>query len=53
MYLIAERLKRKSAVVLDHFEMPRVAMYVPFMYLVLRLILYFRGRKLDYGDIDR
>jgi multidrug efflux pump len=53
MYLIAERLKRKSAVVLDHFEMPRVAMYVPFMYMVLRLILYFRGRKLDYGDIDR
>jgi multidrug efflux pump subunit AcrB len=53
MYLITERLKRKSIVVLEHFELPKVAMYIPFLILILRLILSIRGKKLDYGDLDR
>jgi multidrug efflux pump subunit AcrB len=52
MYLIAERLKRKAVVILDHFEMPKVAMYVPFFILTLQIILKISGRKLDYGNLD-
>ncbi|WP_317899845.1 efflux RND transporter permease subunit [Aurantibacillus circumpalustris] len=52
MYLIAERLKRKSVIILKHFDLPTAAMYIPFLILVLRLILYIRGRKLDYGNLD-
>jgi multidrug efflux pump len=52
MYLIAERLKRKSIVILNHFDMPRAAMYVPFLVLILQGILKIRGRKLDYGNLD-
>ncbi len=53
MYLISERLKRKSAVILDYFEMPKIAMYIPFFILVLRFILWLRKKKLDYGNLDR
>lgn len=52
MYLITERLKRKSAIILNHFELPKVAMYVPFLILILRAILAIRGKKLDYGNLD-
>jgi len=53
MYLITERLKRKSIVILDHFELPRVSMYVPFFILILRAILALQRKKLDYGNLDR
>jgi multidrug efflux pump subunit AcrB len=53
MYLITERLKRKSIIILEHFELPKVAMYVPFFILALRLILIIKGTKLDYGNLDR
>lgn len=53
MYLISERLKRKSEVILDHFELPRIIMYVPFFVAVCNLILRFQGKKLDFGDLDR
>lgn len=52
MYLIAERLKRKSIIILNHFELPVILMYVPFFILILRFILWIRGRKLDYGNLD-
>jgi multidrug efflux pump len=52
MYLIAERLKRKSVIILKDFDLPTVAMYIPFMILILRLILFIRGKKLDYGNLD-
>jgi multidrug efflux pump subunit AcrB len=52
MYLITERLKRKSVIILNHFDLPRVAMYLPFLILILRLILAIRGKKLDYGNLD-
>jgi hypothetical protein len=52
MYLIAERLKRKSLIILQHFELPRAAMYVPFLILILQGILMLKGRKLDYGNLD-
>lgn len=52
MYLITERLKRKSVIVLKHFDLPTVAMYIPFLILILRFILWIRGRKLDFGNLD-
>jgi multidrug efflux pump len=52
MYLIAERLKRKSVIILKHFDLPTAAMYVPFLILILQGILLIRGRKLDYGNLD-
>jgi len=52
MYLIAERLKRKSVIILNHFDLPRIMMYVPFFILILRAILGIRGKKLDYGNLD-
>jgi len=53
MYLIAERLKRKSVIILEHFDLPMVAMYIPFFILLLRLILVLKKTKLEYGDLDR
>ncbi|MBS1636562.1 MAG: efflux RND transporter permease subunit [Bacteroidetes bacterium] len=52
MYLITERLKRKSIIILNHFDLPKAAMYVPFLILVLRAILALQRKKLDYGDLD-
>ncbi|MES2763195.1 MAG: efflux RND transporter permease subunit [Bacteroidota bacterium] len=53
MYLIAERLKRKAEVILAHFDLPKVIMYVPFFVAVCQLILWIQRKKLDYGDLDR
>ncbi|MDI1355302.1 MAG: efflux RND transporter permease subunit [bacterium] len=53
MYLIAERLKRKSEILLKHFELPTVAMYVPFFVMILQFILFLKKKKLDYGNLDR
>ncbi|MCU0359261.1 MAG: efflux RND transporter permease subunit [Bacteroidia bacterium] len=53
MYLIAERLKRKSDIILEHFDLPKVLMYIPFLILILRLLLAIKKTKLDYGDLDR
>ncbi len=52
MYLIAERLKRKSEIILIHFGLPNVLMYVPFLILIMRLVLYIKGTKLEYGNLD-
>lgn len=52
MYLIAERLKRKSVIILKHFELPIILMYIPFFILIMRLVLRLQGKKLDYGDLD-
>jgi len=52
MYLIAERLKRKAVVILAHFDLPKIVMYIPFFVLVCSLILAIQRKKLDYGDID-
>lgn len=53
MYLIAERLKRKAEVILEHFDLPKVIMYVPFFVAVCQLILWIQRKKLDYGNLDR
>ena len=53
MYLIAERLKRKAEVILEHYDLPKVIMYVPFFVAVCQLILWIQRKKLDYGDLDR
>lgn len=53
MYLIAERLKRKSELILRHFDLPQPLMYIPFFILLLQGLLSLQGKKLDYGDLDR
>lgn len=52
MYLISERLKRKSIIILETMNLPRVTMYIPFFVLLLRLILKIQGKKIDYGNLD-
>ncbi len=52
MYLIAERLKRKSIIILNHLKLPTVIMYIPFFILITRFVFYLKGTKLDYGDLD-
>ena len=53
MYLIAERLKRKAEVILAHFDLPKITMYIPFFVLVCTAILAIQRKKLDYGNLDR
>jgi multidrug efflux pump len=53
MYLIAERLKHKSVVIVKHFNVSQAFMYIPFYILIARLVLYIQGKKLDYGDLNR
>ncbi|MCE9539212.1 MAG: efflux RND transporter permease subunit, partial [Bacteroidetes bacterium] len=52
MYLISERLKRKSVIILEHFGMPKALMYIPLLILVCRLVLFVQGKKLEYGNLD-
>lgn len=52
LYLMSERSKKKSEIILKHFEMSTAMMYVPFLVLVLRVILKFKGTKLEYGDLN-
>jgi multidrug efflux pump len=52
MYLISERLKRKSEIILKHFGMSHALMYVPFFILALRLTLRLQRKKLEFGDLD-
>jgi multidrug efflux pump len=52
MYLLSERLKRKSILVLEHFDMPKICMYIPFFVLICRIIAYFRKEKIDLSNIE-
>lgn len=52
MYLIAERLKRKAEIILAHYDLPKVLMYVPFFIAACRFILWITRKKLDYGNLD-
>ncbi|MGZ4038189.1 MAG: efflux RND transporter permease subunit, partial [Bacteroidia bacterium] len=52
MYLITERLKRKSVIILNHFDLPIASMYIPFFILILRGVLAIQRKKLDYGNLD-
>jgi multidrug efflux pump len=52
MYLIAERMKKKSEIILAHYHLPMFMMYVPFLVALLRLFNRFSGTKLDYGNLD-
>lgn len=52
MYLISERLKRKSMIILAHFDLPKFLCYIPFLIMILGLVLRLQGKKLDYGDLD-
>jgi hypothetical protein len=37
---------------LEHFDLPKFMMYVPFFILVTTIILKFQKKKLDYGDLN-
>lgn len=52
MYLKSEQLKRKSAVILTHFDLPSILMYVPFFVVICQLVLKFQNKKLDYGNLN-
>ena len=52
MYLIAERLKRKSIILFKAYELPSILMYVPFFFIILSLIAKITGKKVEYGDLD-
>ena len=52
MYIMSERLKKRSIIILNHFEIGQVFMYVPFMILILRLVLKIKGTQLNYGDLN-
>jgi len=52
MYIMSERLKKRSIIILNHFEIGQVFMYVPFMILILRLVLKIKGTKLEFGDLN-
>lgn len=52
LYLMAERSKRKSTIILKHFEMSPALMYIPFFMMFLKIFMKLRRIKLDYGDLD-
>lgn len=52
MYLIAERLKRKSEIILKYLGLPNIIMYVPFFILITRVMFFIKGTKLEYGNLD-
>lgn len=52
MYLMAERMKRKSVIMLKHFDLPSAMMYVPFFILICGIILRLKKIKLEYGNLD-
>jgi multidrug efflux pump len=52
MYLMSERLKRKSVIILNHYDLPQMLRYVPFFIMVLQIILKIKGVKLNYGDLN-
>jgi multidrug efflux pump subunit AcrB len=53
MYLMSERLKRRSEVILDHFGLSHAVMYIPFFIMFTRIFLRIKGTKLEYGNLDR
>jgi multidrug efflux pump subunit AcrB len=52
MYLIAERLKRKSIILFKAYELPSILMYVPFFFIILNIIAKITRKKIEYGDLD-
>jgi multidrug efflux pump subunit AcrB len=52
MFLISERIKRKSDIILDYFELPKGLKYVPFLIAILQLVLKIKGVKLDFSRIN-
>jgi multidrug efflux pump len=50
--LLAAVQKQRSVVILDHFGISKGMMYVPLFVLILRIVLWVQGVKLDYGHID-
>ena len=54
LYLIAERLKRKSIAVFDYYQIPkyRIFMYIPFLVMILKAIARAKGHRFDWREID-
>ena len=54
LYLIAERLKKKSIIVFDYYQIPkyRIFMYLPFFVMILISIARMKGKQFDWKEID-
>ena len=52
MYLIVERLKRKSEKLLAFYNLPRILLYLPFFILLLQAWTRIKSKTLDFGDLD-
>lgn len=52
MYLIVERLKRKSEKLLAFYHLPRILLYVPFFILILQGWTRLQSKTVDFGDLD-
>ncbi len=52
LYLMVERMKRKAIIILNHFDLPKIIIYIPFVVLILMLILKIQKKKLDFGDLN-
>ncbi len=50
MFLISERLKRKSDIILTYFELPKGLKYVPFLIAILQLILKIQGKNRTFDS---
>lgn len=54
MYLISERLKKKSEIVFDFYNIPKFKffMYIPFLVLILRGIALIKKHKFHWDNLD-
>lgn len=52
MFVISERIKRKSDIILEHFALPKGLKYIPFLIAILQLILIIQKKKLDFSEIN-
>ncbi|GIV27808.1 MAG: copper transporter [Bacteroidia bacterium] len=52
MFLISERIKRKSDIILEYFDLPKGLKNVPFLIAILQLILKIKKVQLDFSKID-
>ncbi len=52
MFLISERMKRKSDIILNYFHLPKGLKYVPFLIVLLQLILRIKKVNLNFSQVD-
>lgn len=53
MFLISERMKKKSEVILEYFGLSKGLRYVPFLVAILQLILKLKSVKLNFSEVEK